>query len=151
MEKQKKEGVGSLFFLIVLAVIITDQAAKFLITRLLQASASYTVIPRILKFTFIYNTGAGFGIFQGRNSIFIFVSLAIIGIILFFIDRIVKKKWLAIPFSLILGGAIGNLIDRIVRGYVVDFIDFSIWPAFNIADSAISIGAVILIFYTWKD
>jgi len=113
-------------------------------------SRSTPLIKNILHATYIQNTGAGFGILKGWNTILIFISLIIIGIILFYFDRIIKEKSIHIPIALILGGAIGNLIDRIFLGYVIDFIDFRIWPAFNIADSCITIGALWLIIYLWK-
>ncbi|MEA2036925.1 MAG: signal peptidase II, partial [Nanoarchaeota archaeon] len=98
----------------------------------------------------IQNTGAGFGILKGWNAILIFISLIIIGIILFNFDKITKEKPIYIPVALVLGGAIGNLIDRIFIGHVIDFISFTFWPAFNVADSGITIGAIWLIIYFWK-
>jgi len=111
---------------------------------------SIPLINNILHLTYIQNTGAGFGILKGSNTTLIFISLIIIGIILFYFDRIIKEKPTHIPVALILGGAVGNLIDRIFLGHVIDFVDFRIWPAFNIADSAITIGALLLIIYFWK-
>ncbi len=131
-------------------IIILDQLTKYLISGYILPSQSIPLIKNILHITYIQNTGAGFGILKGWNTILIFVSLIIIGIILFYFDRIIKEKQTHIPITLILGGAIGNLIDRIFLGYVIDFIDFRIWPAFNIADSCITIGALWLIIYFWR-
>tara|TARA_Y100000310_G_C20181566_1_gene578387 strand:+ start:230 stop:583 length:354 start_codon:yes stop_codon:yes gene_type:complete len=111
---------------------------------------SIPLIKNILHLTYIQNTGAGFGILKGSNTILIFTSLIIIGAILFNFKKITKEKSINIPIALILGGAIGNLIDRILVGHVIDFMDFRIWPAFNVADSAITIGALWLIVYFWK-
>jgi len=87
---------------------------------------------------------------KGMNLLLIWVSIIVIGAILYNYNKIPKDKVPQTAFALIIGGAIGNLIDRIVIGKVKDFIDFRVWPAFNIADSAISIGAVLLIIYYWK-
>ena len=76
--------------------------------------------------------------------------LLIIGIIIYYYDKIPKNKYAEISAALILGGAVGNLIDRVLRGHVIDFIDLRIWPSFNIADTAISIGAIGLILYLIK-
>ena len=132
-----------------IAIIFLDQITKRMVVDYLKLHQSIPLINNILHLTYIQNTGAGFGILQGWNTILIFISLIIIGVILFHFDKIVKEKQIHIPIALILGGAIGNLIDRIFIGFVIDFIDFRIWPAFNIADSAISIGAVWLIIYFW--
>ena len=74
-----------------------------------------------------------------------------IGLILFYYDKLPKKKYVVVSTALIFSGAIGNLIDRIFLGYVVDFIDIGLWPAFNVADSAITIGAIGIIYYLIKD
>jgi len=131
-------------------IVILDQITKSLIRKYLSLHQSIPLINNILHFTYIQNTGAGFGILKQQNIFLIFISLIIIGTILFYFDRIIKEKAIHIPIALILGGAIGNLIDRILIGHVIDFIDFRIWPAFNVADSAITIGAVWLMFYFWK-
>jgi signal peptidase II len=139
-----------LIFYIGILIVISDQITKFLITKYMVLHQSIPLIKNILHLTYIQNTGAGFGILKGSNTILIFTSLIIIGAILFNFKKIIKEKPVHIPIALILGGAIGNLIDRILIGHVIDFMDFRIWPAFNVADSAITIGAVWLIVYFWK-
>ena len=139
-----------LIFYISILIIISDQITKFLITKYMALHQSIPLIKNILHLTYIQNTGAGFGILKGSNTILIFTSLIIIGAILFNFKKITKEKSINIPIALILGGAIGNLIDRILVGHVIDFMDFRIWPAFNVADSAITIGALWLIVYFWK-
>ena len=131
-------------------IILLDQLTKYLISKYMLLHQSIPLIKNILHITYIQNTGAGFGILKNQNTFLIFTSLIIIGIILFYIKRIIKEKQIHIPIALILGGAFGNLIDRIFLGHVIDFIDFRIWPAFNVADSAITIGAVWLMIYFWK-
>jgi len=145
-----KSKNSSLIFPIALFIILLDQLTKYLISKNMEISQSIPIIKNILHLTYIQNTGAGFGLFKGSNLLLIFISLIIIGIILFYLDKIIKERSIHIPVALILSGAIGNLIDRIVQGYVIDFIDFRIWPAFNVADSCITIGALWLIIYFWK-
>ncbi|MBU0628473.1 MAG: signal peptidase II [Nanoarchaeota archaeon] len=137
-------------FSISFLVILFDQLTKYIISHTFALSESITLIKNLLEITYIRNTGAGFGIFRGANIILIFTSLIIIGIILFYFDKILKEKPSHIPLALILGGAVGNLIDRLFLGHVIDFIYIRFWPAFNVADSCISIGAVWLIIYYWK-
>lgn len=137
-------------FSITLIIILLDQLIKYLISKYMRPSQSIPLIKNFLYLTYIKNTGAGFGILKGSNTILIFTSLIIIGIILFYFDRIIKEKPIHIPIALILGGAIGNLIDRLFLGYVIDFIDFRVWPTFNLADSCITIGALWLVVYFWK-
>ncbi len=131
-------------------LVLLDQLIKYLVSKHMLVSQSIPIIKNFLHIAYIQNTGAGFGILKGWNTLLIFISLIIIGIILFYFDRIIKEKQIHIPIALILGGAFGNLIDRILLGHVIDFIDFRIWPAFNIADSCITIGALWLIVYFWK-
>ena len=98
----------------------------------------------------IKNMGAGFGILQGKTFFLGIVSLVVAVTIISYYPRIPKEKIPQILFALFLGGVIGNLIDRFLRGYVIDFINFSFWPAFNIADSALTISVVGLVWYYWK-
>jgi len=139
----------NIIFIVVILVII-DQLTKFLVTKNLVLSKSIPIISNILHLTYIKNTGAAFGIFQNMNSILIWVTFIVIGSILFYFDKIADSKLSSVFTAFILSGAIGNLIDRIRLGYVVDFIDFGFWPAFNIADSAITIGVIGLILVSFR-
>ncbi|MBD3355395.1 signal peptidase II [Candidatus Woesearchaeota archaeon] len=139
------------FLIIVLtssAVVIFDQIVKFIIVRNIPLGISIPLVPRMLSLTYIQNTGAGFGLLQGNTRLLIWFSIIVIGIILYFYEAIPENKTVQFSIALILGGTFGNLIDRINLGYVIDFFDLSIWPAFNIADAAITAGAVLLIIYT---
>lgn len=115
------------FWIIPLAIILVDQLTKYFARQ----SGNY-----------IKNTGAAWGTLQGAN---IFLAILTIAVIIFILIK--WKELEGIPISLILGGAVGNLIDRIIFGHVIDFIDFKYWPLFNIADSAITIGVIMLL---WK-
>ncbi len=132
--------------LIVLSVVALDQITKNFIINYLSLSDSVEVFP-FLHIINIRNTGAAFGSFKGLGSgFFIVVSLVAI---LFVINLLRKRMYNFFGLSLVLGGAIGNLIDRIRYGKVVDFVDFNIgsfhWPAFNVADSALTVGIIIIL------
>lgn len=133
----------------VLSVIFFDRLTKLFFSNLLSWGESLPVIPNILHITLVHNTGIAFGMFKDRGIVFIIIPLiAIIWLVYNIYYYKENKEYLSrvyiVAFSLILGGAIGNLIDRIFYGYVIDFVDFRIWPVFNVADSAITIGAIIV-------
>lgn len=141
-----------LFFGLAVIIILFDQLTKFLIKSILSFSESIPVIKNVFHLTLIKNFGVGFGLFNAPAArwILVIVTLIIIGIILYYYRKIPDKYLPLISTSLILGGAIGNLIDRFLLGFVVDFLDFRIWPAFNVADSAITAGVIGLIIYFWQ-
>lgn len=130
-------------------IILLDQ-----ITKVILIGKNTTIIPNILNFTYTENTGVAFGI--GANNLFfiIIVNIIVLGLIIKFIKEREEQVDFSILISLILilSGGIGNLIDRIVRGYVIDFIDINLFnfPNFNIADVSISIGIISLIFILCK-
>tara|TARA_Y100000310_G_scaffold236576_1_gene239775 strand:+ start:13109 stop:13543 length:435 start_codon:yes stop_codon:yes gene_type:complete len=137
-------------FLIAGIVVLVDQLTKLLA---LNNLGSIPVIKDVLHLTLVKNTGAVFGMMHGQNTILIWVSLIVVGFILFYLEDLTESKAGLIMTALVIGGAVGNLIDRIRVGYVIDFIDFRVWPVFNVADSAIMIGViglVILSFYEKK-
>lgn len=136
-----------LFWLIAMVTVILDQLAKWAVTATMEVGKSISVFPTF-SLTHIRNSGAGFGILQGQNSIFILVALIAIVAIIVFMKKIVEKHHTTVFASLILGGAVGNLIDRLAYGSVTDFLSFSFWPAFNLADAALTIGVLGLI---WMD
>ena len=133
---------------IVISVVCLDQVTKQLIIHYMSPFGSIEVFP-FLHVVNVRNTGAAFGTFRGLGSgFFVVISLCAI---FFLINLLVKRTYNSFGLSLVLGGAIGNLVDRIHYGKVVDFIDFNIgdfhWPAFNVADSALTVG-IIIIFAT---
>jgi signal peptidase II len=144
-----------LFIFGAIAVIVLDQITKAVITEKLFMYGSHKVIDGFFSLVYVMNPGAAFGFLAGAPEIFrylFFISVTVLAILLI-IYYILKSKsqdvLMVISLTLIFGGAVGNLIDRIRFGAVVDFLDFYIgawhWPAFNVADSAISIGAVLMI------
>ena len=136
------------FFLVALLIVIADQLSKIWIRTNLAVGQSIPEVG-IPRLTHISNTGAAFGLFQGLTfllTIASFIGVAILlSYALFFYRRFpLLDNWLAwTGLGLILGGTVGNLIDRLRFGYVTDFIDFSFWPAFNLADSSVVVGVII--------
>jgi signal peptidase II len=130
------------FFLIALTVLAADQISKFFIVQLMQPNQSIPVIENIFHITYVRNFGAAFGILPHRTILFMVVSLSVAFLILLFYRQVPPgHPYLRIALALQFGGALGNnLFDRLRFGYVVDFLDFQVWPVFNIADMAIVIG-----------
>jgi signal peptidase II len=138
-------------------VLVLDLFTKMLVLAHLPLGAGIPVIPGLFDLTHVQNPGGAFGFLatmgpQARGVIFILVSALAVAVILwFYLQTPVQQRWLAFGFALIFGGAIGNLVDRLRFGAVIDFIDVYIgdlhWPAFNIADSAITVGVAIFAFY----
>ncbi len=132
----------------VVALIILDQAAKFLASAKLELNESLPVFKDIFHITMIHNTGIAFGLFKGMILVFVFISVVTIFFIILCANRFRHGyRYLRTGLLLILAGTIGNLIDRVRLGYVIDFIDFRIWPVFNIADTAITIGGLLLVYH----
>lgn len=140
-----------LSILIAVLTVIADQISKYLCRAFLH-DGSIDVIPGVLRFTYVENKGAAFGMMSGQRWIFILSSIVIIAVLAYAIFRFRHYHVLArISFGLLLGGGIGNMIDRLFLGYVVDFIDFYPIPAwkwvFNIADCGVTVGCVLLTVY----
>lgn len=132
--------------IIVGALVILDQTTKFIISANLQLYKSFPVLKDVFHITRVHNSGAAFGILKGMLPIFIFLSIVAIFLIILYANRFRRSYYhLRTGLLLILAGTIGNLIDRLRLGYVIDFIDLRIWPVFNVADMTITIGGAFLI------
>lgn len=134
-------------------VVVADQISKLIADRLLELHVQVPVMPSF-NFTLIYNAGAAFSFLSNAGGwqrwLFSLLAIAVCFVLFIWLRRLDSgEKWTAIGLSLVLGGALGNLIDRMVYGYVIDFIQWYYkefyWPTFNIADSAITVGASILV------
>lgn len=143
------------FYAVALAVIILDQVSKLLIQATIPLGHSVPLVPDLFAIVHVLNPGAAFGLLAARSSafrnpFFIGISLLAIAFILYYRHRGLKGHSLAsTALSLILGGALGNLVDRLRLGMVIDFLDVHYfqyhWPAFNVADSAITIGVSLML------
>lgn len=135
-------------YLVALILLFLDQLSKYLIKQNMSHTESIPIIKSIFHITYIENTGIAFGLFPRGGSLFTIISLVIISVIIFFERRkLLKLAREKFCLGLILGGALGNLIDRLRFGFVVDFLDFRIWPVFNLADSAVCIGGILMAFF----
>lgn len=128
-----------------------DQLTKALVIDNLRRGESWPE-EGFFRFTHAWNTGTAFSLFQDQSTILTFVSFGAV-IALYFVYRSVESPtvWVRMAFGLLLGGAFGNLIDRIRLGHVTDFIDVGPWPIFNIADSSIVVGIFVLFLFFWTD
>ena len=140
-----------MYYIVILALIGLDWLTKYWIQTSMALNDTITVIDGIFHITYIHNYGAAFSILQGKQSFLLIVTgIAMTAILAYMVIGQLKKK--AAPMelwslALILAGGIGNFIDRVRFGYVVDFFDFRIWPIFNVADIAVCCGCGLLIFY----
>ena len=133
-------------------IILADQAVKAWVTSTFTPGQTLPMLPPVLHLTYEQNTGAAFGLFRGYLFICIFFSAVVISWILWSALRgNTVAKLLEWGAALILGGAVGNLIDRVRLGYVIDFIDLRVWPVFNIADSAITVGVGLVILHSFLE
>ncbi len=138
------------FWIAAVLVLVLDQLTKYVVQTKLSIGQSVPVLQGIFHLTYVQNTGVAFGMFGGMNWVFALVAVLAIIAILYYRRTFCLQTTTAICAGLILGGALGNLADRLALGFVVDFIDFIIWPKFNIADSALTIGVIGLLWWTRK-
>jgi signal peptidase II len=131
------------------AIVATDQLTKAWLTSFLAPGESVQVVDDLLRLIHGQNAGGLFGLFQGQALPFALVSLVVVGLIVGYHARSGRSAYLTITLGLLLGGALGNLLDRLRLGYVVDFVDAGIgsvrWYTFNVADAAISMAILLLL------
>lgn len=139
---------------VILLVIGVDQCSKWLIVRGLY-DGQVTVIPHVLRFTYVENDGMAFGLLADHRWVFLTLSIIGISALGFYLFRYVKKTLPGVALALIVGGGIGNMIDRVRLSYVIDFIDFYFIPVwywvFNVADAAVCVGGALFIFSLLRD
>jgi signal peptidase II len=129
---------------LVVLVFGLDQTTKFLVSQSLELGRSWPA-EGFFRITHSYNTGSAFGLFNGQNAPLILVSLGGIGLLTWvYRSQPHPSQWLRLSLGLQLGGAVGNLTDRLIIGHVVDFIDVGPWPIFNVADSSLVVGVTLL-------
>jgi signal peptidase II len=136
--REKKEPRdGSLFLGVAFSIFVLDQ-----LTKLLSKGVDITLLP-FFRLSYLQNSGAGFSILRGQQVLLSIISIVAVGLIIYYYPKI-KDKVVRIACALLLGGALGNLYDRVLLGYVRDFISISIFPTFNLADTAITVAIILL-------
>ena len=141
---------------IMVGVVGLDQLTKWIAVINLKGAPSFPLWKDVLHFTYAENTGMAFSLLSGKDERWIFMVLstvAIIGMLIYLFYVRPQSRWMQVSVAMIVGGGIGNMIDRVVLGYVVDFIDFTLidFAIFNVADSFVCVGAGILIAYLMLD
>ena len=140
-------------------LVAVDQITKYIALTQLKPIGSVTFIDGFMDFTFVENRGAAFGIFSGKTWLLLVISIIICAVLVWAMTKMPKTKEyrkLRVTFVLILSGAVGNIIDRALRGYVVDFFEFTFikWPVFNMADIYVVVGTIfmaVIIMFFMKD
>lgn len=144
-----------IIIILTILFLFLDIVSKLIVSKFFELGDSISVIDDFFHITYVRNTGAAWSMFSDKSYLVLILSLIIIvGIILYVYknkgDNVLEK----IAYSLILGGALGNFVDRIISGYVIDFLDFNIfgydYPIFNLADTFIVIGVILMVVYTWR-
>lgn len=142
-----------IWILIILGSVLVDQLSKWLIVRYLDPMEPFVIWEGVFRFSYVENEGAAFGMLSEQRWIFMVLSVvAILGLLIYLWKWPPESKWGCVAISLIAGGGVGNMIDRVRLGYVVDFLDFypvpEVWPwVFNVADACVCIGGAIL--FVW--
>jgi signal peptidase II len=134
-----------MFYLSSALVFLLDQLSKLWMAASFHPGQSFPLIKNVLHLTYVQNRGAAFGLFQGQRVFLLVVGLMVMGLVFYFHLKVRSYDFLQIPLGLIWGGSLGNLIDRFLRRYVVDFIDLRVWPVFNLADALINLGVFLII------
>ncbi|MCI5512604.1 MAG: signal peptidase II [Clostridia bacterium] len=136
--------------LLIIAFIYLDQLSKYLAVIYLKGGESFPIIKNVLHLTYVENEGAAFGMLKDHRWIFMIISsVAIIGLFVYLVKNYKASRLQSVALTMIIAGGIGNMIDRVVLGYVVDFIDFTLinFAIFNVADSFVCVGVGLLIIY----
>lgn len=142
-----------IFASVAVAAIVLDQAAKALVVARVDPGQSITLIPGVLELTHSTNTGAAFGILKGNSQLVVLGALLVVALTVawFYAFRFRRSFASFLGLGLIIGGAAGNLIDRVTRHKVVDFLDLGWWPVFNFADVAIVVGVIIVMIASFRE
>jgi signal peptidase II len=136
-------------------IFALDQVTKLWVVQNIPERGSWSFFPflaKIFQFTYITNTGAAFGMFPQLGGAFMIIAIVVIAsIVMFYRHLPTENIWVRVSLGLQLGGALGNLVDRITRGHVVDFVDIGFWPIFNVADLSIVLGVTLLAYHLWNE
>lgn len=131
----------------IVGVVLLDRITKLFITQTMTPGMSFPVIPGLVSCTYVLNPGAAFGLLEYKRLFFVVITLVAL-VAIFFLRHHIRREGpkARLGTALFLGGALGNLIDRIATGFVIDFIDFHFWPVFNLADICICVGVGLIVW-----
>lgn len=136
---------------VAILTLVVDQISKRVVMASLRLGESWnpvTALERWVSLTHVTNTGAAFGLFPDHGVLFMVIAVVVVAAIVVYYRHLPGEQWLVqTSLGLQLGGALGNLLDRLRYGHVIDFIDFKVWPVFNLADSAVVVGVALLAYY----
>jgi signal peptidase II len=140
---------------VALLILAADQISKYWVLSNLDPGESWNPVASLIPWdiiTHVTNTGVAFGLFPDQGLLFVVIPAIVVAVIIFYYRHLPAGQWwIKVSLGLQLAGALGNLLDRLRLGHVIDFIDFKIWPVFNLADSAIVIGVAILAYHLLRD
>lgn len=139
------------FSLIAISVFVLDQIIKFIISKAMIVNQSIPVVNNIFNITYVQNKGAAFGIFWGIGWPLILIGILVILGIVYFHEKMKINDFTQLPLALLLGGSMGNIFDRVFRSYVIDYLDFRVWPVFNLADIMINVGVLLIIIHLFQE
>ncbi len=140
-----------LTLILALAILVLDRGAKIWVRNNLEPLESRPLWPEVFHMTYVQNQGGAFGLLEGQLYLFLLVPLIVVSGVLLAVHYYPGPRgWLEPAAALLVGGAIGNAVDRVQWGYVVDFLDFRFWPVFNVADMAIVGGAILFFLFWWR-
>ena len=139
-----------MFYFIAIIWLVLDQASKYYVMNHFALGESIPVIHNVFHLTYIINRGAAFGMLTNQRWFFLVIAIALIALYVFFGRRLPRHWLVRSGVGLLLGGAVGNALDRFFMGAVTDFVDFHFWPVFNVADMGIVCGVALLLWYSWK-
>lgn len=133
--------------LVAVAIIIVERIIKYYIVDNLRLGESIPVWGNFLMITRSENMGAAFGILRGQNWIFIAAAFIVLFLVIYYYNRIIYDRLLIIATSFIIAGTVGNMTDRVFFNHVIDYINFSFWPTFNLSDASLTVGVILLMVY----
>lgn len=145
-----------IFYIIALIILLIDQASKWMVVQNMSIGEDIPIIPHVFYITSLRNSGAAWNILEGQFVFFFIITVVVLGAVIYYMQKAGRKQpLLGTALALIIGGTLGNFSDRLFRGEVVDFIHFYIvrysYPVFNVADSSLFIGVVLVIIYLFVD
>ena len=140
------------FYAVSIVIVLADQALKALTHQYMALNQSIPLVDSVIKLTYVRNTGVAFSLFIGFSPYLAVVGAIVVAAVVYFHYQLpAKNKMVQLGLSFILGGSMGNLVDRIMRGYVIDYFDITIWPVFNLADMMINIGVIMLAYKLFEE